>query len=45
MLRAGVDNLLDEDPPIYPTWQQANTDPATYDVLGRRYYLNLQYGF
>jgi len=45
LVRAGVDNLMDQDPPIYPTWQQANTDPATYDVLGRRYYLNLQYRF
>lgn len=45
LVRAGVDNLLDQAPPIYPTWQQANTDPATYDVLGRRYYLNLQYRF
>ncbi len=43
--RVGVDNLFDKDPPIFPTWQQANTDPSQYDVLGRRYYLRLQYRF
>ena len=44
-LRAGVTNLGDEDPIIYPSQQQANTDPATYDVLGRRWFFNLQYTF
>jgi len=43
--RVGVDNVFDKDPPIFPTWQQANTDPSQYDVLGRRYYLRLQYRF
>jgi outer membrane receptor protein involved in Fe transport len=42
---AGVDNVFDEDPPIFPTWQQANTDPSVYDVLGRSYYLRLRYAF
>jgi hypothetical protein len=32
----GDENLLDEQPPIYPTYQQANTEPALYDVLGKR---------
>ena len=41
----GVDNVFDEDPPIFPTWQQANTDPSVYDVLGRSYYLRLRYAF
>jgi outer membrane receptor protein involved in Fe transport len=44
-LRAGVENLTDEDPPIFPSYQQANTDPTQYDVLGRRYYLGLDYRF
>lgn len=44
-LRAGVENLLDDDPPIFPTWQQANTDPTLYDVLGRRYFVGLGYKF
>ena len=43
--RVGVDNVFDEQPPIIPTWQQANTDPSLYDVLGRRYYFRLQYRF
>ena len=35
--RVGVDNVFDKEPPIFTTWQQANTDPSLYDVLGRRY--------
>lgn len=42
-LRAGVENLFDEAPPIFPSWQQANTDPSQYDVMGRRYYLSVTY--
>jgi outer membrane receptor protein involved in Fe transport len=44
-VRVGVINVGDEDPVIYPSAQQANTDPTTYDVLGRRYFLNLNYKF
>lgn len=44
-LRAGIDNLLDEEPPIFPTYQQANTEPSLYDVLGRRYYLGAAWKF
>jgi outer membrane receptor protein involved in Fe transport len=44
-LRAGVTNLTDEDPIIYPSQQQSNTDPATYDVLGRRYFVSATYAF
>jgi len=44
-VRGGITNLTDEDPLIYPSQQQANTDPATYDVLGRRWFLNLTYTF
>jgi iron complex outermembrane recepter protein len=39
----GAENVLDETPPIFPSWQQANTDPSQYAVLGRSYYLRLQY--
>jgi len=42
-LRAGVTNVNDEQPIVYPSYQQSNTDPATYDVLGRRYFFNLTY--
>ena len=44
-LRAGVTNLTDEDPIIYPSNQQSNTDPSTYDVLGRRYFVAATYSF
>jgi outer membrane receptor protein involved in Fe transport len=44
-VRAGVENLTDQDPPIFPSWVGANTDPSQYDVLGRRYYLNLTVRF
>lgn len=41
----GISNIGDKDPPIYTTNAQAgiqaNTDPSTYDVLGRRYFVNL----
>ena len=36
-IRANINNLLDEQPPIYNPSVQANTDPSTYDVLGRRF--------
>ena len=36
---AGVDNLLDTQPPILgDNQEQANTYPATYDVFGRTYF-------
>ena len=36
----GIDNLLDEEPPILGDNQaQANTYPSTYDVFGRTYYM------
>lgn len=41
----GVDNVTDTDPPLFPSYSQANTDPSAYDVLGRRYYLGLGYRF
>jgi outer membrane receptor protein involved in Fe transport len=44
-LRTGVENLTDEDPPIFPSFVQANTDPSQYDVFGRRYYASLRYSF
>ncbi len=42
----GVDNLLDEGPPIIgDNQEQANTYPATYDVFGRTYFLRLTADF
>lgn len=40
-LRAGVNNLTDEQPPVYAPAIAANTDPSTYDLVGRRYYVGL----
>jgi outer membrane receptor for ferrienterochelin and colicin len=44
-LRAGIENIADEDPPIFPSWIAANTEPSQYDLLGRRFYVNLSYRF
>jgi len=48
-LTLGVTNIADKAPPIYTTDSQAgiqsNTDPSTYDVLGRRYFLNVSMSF
>ena len=48
-LTLGVTNIGDKDPPIYTTTTQAgiqsNTDPSTYDVLGRRYFINVTASF
>lgn len=44
-LQAGVENLGDEQPPLFPSQQQANTDPSRYDVLGRRFRVGARYRF
>jgi len=44
-LRATVNNLFDEPPPVYTPSVQANTDPSTYDVLGRRYTIGVTMKF
>ncbi|WP_105103472.1 TonB-dependent receptor plug domain-containing protein [Microbulbifer pacificus] len=44
-LRAGILNLTDETPHIYPSYVQSNTDPSQYDVLGRQYFVALNYQF
>jgi outer membrane receptor protein involved in Fe transport len=42
-IRAGVNNLGDQKPRLYSPNIQANTDPSLYDVLGRRYYIGIDY--
>lgn len=43
---AGIDNLLDEAPPVIgDNDAQANTYPSTYDVFGRTYYVNFRASF
>ena len=44
-VRAGVFNVGDKQPPVFSSNIQANTDPSTYDVLGRRYYVSLKTRF
>lgn len=46
-LSAGVNNLLDKDPPILSqsNSQQANTFPGTYDVLGRDFFFSTNFRF
>jgi outer membrane receptor protein involved in Fe transport len=39
--RAGVLNLLDRQPELYRPSVDAGTDPSTYDVIGRRFWLGL----
>ena len=35
----GVDNLLDKKAPYLTSWNDANTDVFSYDLIGRRWYL------
>lgn len=44
-LFGGVDNLFNEDPPIYSSGFQSNTDPSTYDVIGRYFYVGARTRF
>jgi len=44
-LRAGVENLTDEDPELYEPQVDSGTDPSTYDVIGRRYFVGATYKF
>jgi outer membrane receptor protein involved in Fe transport len=44
-MRVGVTNLTDKAPQIYPSYVQSNTDPSSYDVLGRRYFISANYSF
>jgi iron complex outermembrane receptor protein len=43
-VRGGVNNALDKEPPIVGG-TIGQTQPGTYDILGRYYYLGLQLGF
>jgi iron complex outermembrane recepter protein len=44
-LGVGIENVTDRDPLLFPSSFAANTDPQQYDVLGRRYFLTLNYRF
>lgn len=42
-LAVGADNIFDEDAPFYVSWIDANTDTMTYDLMGSRWYLKLDW--
>lgn len=42
-LSLGVNNLFDKEPPYYSGSNDANTDPYTYDTLGRYFYLQASF--
>jgi len=44
-LRAAITNVTDESPPFVNSGVDANTDVATYRLLGRTYVLGLRYAF
>jgi hypothetical protein len=44
-IAAGVTNLTDEEPPFIDTGFNANTDPSTYRLFGRGYYVRLTQNF
>ncbi len=44
-LTAGINNLTDEEPPYFHTAFNANTEPGTYDVIGRRLFTSINVKF
>jgi outer membrane receptor protein involved in Fe transport len=42
-LRAAITNAFDQDPPFVNSGSMTNTDDATYQLLGRTYFLELRY--
>ncbi len=44
-LRVGATNLFNKQPPVYSPNYQSGTDPSTYDVIGRRFFVNATLGF
>ena len=44
-LSVGIDNLFDKKAPYLTSWNDANTDVMTYDLLGRRGFVKVDYRF
>ena len=44
-LNAGINNVLDEDPPFIAGEDNQSHDISTYDAIGRFYYMELAYKF
>lgn len=41
----GINNVLDKEPPRFHSAFNANTDPGTYDVIGRRLFTGVKVSF
>ena len=44
-IAAGITNITDEEPPFIEIGFNATTDPATYRMFGRGYYLRISQSF
>ncbi|MBY0572924.1 MAG: TonB-dependent receptor, partial [Undibacterium sp.] len=42
-IRAGINNLLNQQPRTYSPNVQSGTDPSTYDTIGRRYFVTASF--
>jgi iron complex outermembrane recepter protein len=42
-LRAGINNVSNQQPRLYTPNVQSNTDPSVYDVLGRTYFVGVSW--
>lgn len=42
-VRAGINNVSDQQPRLYSPNVQANTDPSLYDILGRRFFVGVDF--
>jgi len=45
MVSMGIDNIFDKKAPYLTSWNDANTDVMTYDLLGRRGFMKVAYQF
>ncbi|MDE3273759.1 TonB-dependent receptor domain-containing protein [Pseudoalteromonas sp. G4] len=43
--RAGIDNLLDEEPPYYTDYDDSNTDTTLYKYIGRNFFIGTTISF
>jgi len=44
-IRGGVNNLFDKKPRLYTDSVDSNTDPSTFDVIGRRFFMGASVKF
>jgi outer membrane receptor for ferrienterochelin and colicin len=42
-LSVGITNVLDEPPPILPSHDDVNSDGSTYNLLGRAFWVSMNY--